>query len=374
MGVYVQAQWIREFLAPAALQLDPDAEDIAIVASFRARTLPVRVLALAVLTAVCAVTGACATPAAPHSTPSTSASAATGAVPATARVSAAVPKGAAAKDMDNQSPASGMTLHRYFYAVPTGRADPRQNWMDLYLPPRRGKVPLVVLIHGGAWQAKIGAGTFATFARRLAERGLGVVNIEYRRVGNGGGWPTTFVDVAAAMDAIPDLAKAYPQLELRNAVVVGHSAGAQLAVWASTRHELRSDEVGASPVFRPTTVVSLAGPLDMRRAVEMGDTRIVRVLGGTPDEVPDRYASVDPIQNLDPQTPVIAIAGTSDRVVPHVLSQDYVAADAKAGGRAQAIIMPGQTHASLVDPKSKAFAQILELITRITNDIHANGS
>ena len=111
MGVYVQAQWIREFLAPAALQLDPDAEDIAIVASFRARTLPVRVLALAVLTAVCAVTGACATPAAPHSTPSTSASAATGAVPATARVSAAVPKGAAAKDMDNQSPASGMTLH-----------------------------------------------------------------------------------------------------------------------------------------------------------------------------------------------------------------------------------------------------------------------
>ena len=106
----------------------------------------------------------------------------------------------------------------------------------------------------------------------------------------------------------------------------------------------------------------------------MGDKRIVRVLGGTPAQVPDRYASVDPIQNLDPQTPVIAIAGTSDRVVPHVLSQEYVAADEKAGGRAQAIIMPGQTHSSLVDPTSKAFAQILELITRITNDIHANGS
>ena len=152
------------------------------------------------------------------------------------------------------------------------------------------------------------------------------------------------------------------------------SAGAQLAVWASTRQDLRPGEVGASPTFRPTTVISLAGPLDMRRAVAMGDTRIVRVLGGTPDEVPDRYASVDPIQNLDPQTPVIAVAGTSDHVVPHVLSQDYVAADAKAGGRARAIIMPGQTHSSLVDPKSRAFEQVLELITRVTNDVHANGS
>lgn len=342
------------------------------VATPRTVPSPRRALTIAALAFACTVAAACSTPS--HESVGASTPAPSGAVPATAKVSAAVPRGAAAKDIDNQAAESKIALHRYFYAVSTGQADPRQNWMDLYLPPRQGKVPLVVLIHGGAWQAKIGAGTFATFARRLAERGLAVVNVEYRRVGNGGGWPTTFVDVASAMDAIPDLAKAYPQLNLSNAVAVGHSAGAQLAVWASTRQDLRQGEVGASPTFRPTTVISLAGPLDMRRAVAMGDKRIVRVLGGTPAQVPDRYASVDPIQNLDPQTPVIAIAGTSDHVVPHVLSQDYVAADAKAGGRAQAIIMPGQTHSSLVDPKSKAFAQILELITRITNDIHANGS
>ena len=146
---------------------------------------PVRALTVSALALVCAVTASCSTPT--HESVGASIPAPSGAVPATAKVSAAVPRGAAAKDINNQATESRITLHRYFYAVSTGQADPRQNWMDLYLPPRAGKVPLVVLIHGGGWQAKIGAGTFATFARRLAQRGLAVVNVEYRRLGNGGG-------------------------------------------------------------------------------------------------------------------------------------------------------------------------------------------
>ncbi|AZG47593.1 hypothetical protein D7316_04205 [Gordonia insulae] len=283
---------------------------------------------------------------------------------------------AALKDLNNLPADSPITARRYVYAVPDGEPDPEQNWMDLYLPAeaQEDATPLVILIHGGAWQSQIGADSFEPFARHLAERGLGVLNVEYRRVGSGGGWPTTFTDVAAALDMVPDIDRQIPQLDHRNAVVVGHSAGGQLAMWGGTRHKLNSDEVGAKPEFRPTHVISLAGPLDMRRAVALGDDRIVKVMGGTPAEVPDRYTSVDPIQNIDPNTPVVAVAGTDDKVVPPVLATRYVSAVKAADGDAYSVIMPGENHVSIVDSRTPAFRQVVEIITREANDAHAEGA
>jgi acetyl esterase/lipase len=279
---------------------------------------------------------------------------------------------AAEKDLANLPSDSPITARRYQYDVSGGGGDPKQNWMDLYLPAHADNdaTPLVILIHGGAWLSHIGADSFEQFSRHLAERGLAVLNVEYRRVGSGGGWPTTFTDVAAALDSVPAINRQIPQLDHRNAVVVGHSAGGQLAMWAGTRHRLDGDEVGANPKFRPTHVISLAGPLDMRKAVTLGDDRIVRVMGGTPEEVPERYTSVDPIQNIDPDTPVVAAAGTDDKVVPPVLAGDYVRAVKRSGGDAYSVLMPGENHVSIVDSRTDAFRQVVELITREANDAH----
>ncbi|MFV8173729.1 alpha/beta hydrolase family protein [Mycolicibacterium peregrinum] len=261
-----------------------------------------------------------------------------------------------------------VTVTRVHYrsdAPPTDRY-PDQNWADLYLPAGRhafNSVPLVVLIHGGGWQSTMGAGVFQGLARELSSRGMAVYNIEYRRMGSGGGWPTTFDDVAGAMDYVAEVALQYPQLAIDDALVVGHSAGAQLAVWASTRQDLRGDEVGSRPRFRPTRVISLAGPLDMVYAADHGDKRIVAVLGGRPAEVPRRYASVDPIQNLDPSVPVIAVHGTLDTVVAPANSQRYVAALKKRGGRASVELLPGENHTSIVSTRSPSFRRVLHLIT-----------
>ena len=270
---------------------------------------------------------------------------------------------------------AGIKVRRYHYATP-GRSDPRQNWMDLYLPaPADGhatehSVPLVILIHGGSWLDRIGAGTMGPFARHLAERGLAVLNLEYRRVGDGGGWPTTFTDVAGALDTVPDIEREVPQLNPNDAVVVGHSAGAQLAVWAGTRQRLSPGEVGAGAVFHPRHVISLAGPLDMQRAVALGDRAIVRAMGGTPRQHRDRYATVDPIENINPAASVVAVAGTADRIVPYQLSEDYVNAARSRGGDARAVILPGVTHTSIIAPGSAAFREVVELIVRETVDAH----
>jgi acetyl esterase/lipase len=263
-----------------------------------------------------------------------------------------------------------VTVTRIDYPTLDG-TDPEQNWGDLYLPAGRQDVDstrLVVLIHGGAWQSQLGADLFDPFARDLAARGMAVYNIEYRRLGSGGGWPTTFEDVSQALDNVIAIDKKYPQLETTDALVVGHSAGAQLAVWGGTRHKLDPGEVGSNPKFRPTRVVSLAGPLDMVQAVRNGDDRIVAALGGTPQQVPDRYKSVDPIQNLDPGTPVVAVHGTRDTVVLPALSQRYVTALQNVKGSGRVVLIDGEDHGSIVDSNSPAYRQILDIITEHSNE------
>lgn len=263
---------------------------------------------------------------------------------------------------------SDVTVSRFHYRSDKHLDDryPDQNWADLYLPTGTqafNSLRLVVLIHGGGWKSTMGAGVFDRLARELAGHGMAVYNIEYRRVGSGGGWPATFDDVARAMDYVAELSLRYPQLAVDDALVVGHSAGAQLAVWASTRHDLRDNEVGSRPRFRPTRVISLAGPLDMVYAANHGDHHIISVLGGRPAEVPQRYASVDPIQNLDPRVPVIALHGSLDTVVAPANSERYVAALRKRGGRAGLELLPGENHTSIVSTRSPSFGRVLHLIT-----------
>lgn len=292
------------------------------------------------------------------------------AAPSDAAAVAADP-GKAAADFAKVAASTNVDAKRYLYPTTTDNRDDDQNWADLFLPPGEhgpGEVPLVVLIHGGAWKSEIGADTFVTFARRLAERGLAVYNVEYRRVGAGGGWPTTFADVAAALDYIPNVKKAVPELNTDDVVVAGHSAGGQLSMWAGTRHKLKNDDVGSKPKFQPNRVISLAGPIDMRTAVRMGDNNIVQALSGTPDEVPERYAEVDPIQNIDPSIPVIAMNGDIDRTVPAILSRNYVRAAKAAGGKAELVLLPGINHVQIVTPSNPQFVVVLETISRAAHD------
>lgn len=275
--------------------------------------------------------------------------------------------GKASEDFAKVTASTNVDATRYLYPTTTGSRDDDQNWADLFVPSgehQDDSIPLVVLIHGGAWKSEIGADVFVTFARRLAERGLAVYNLEYRRVGAGGGWPTTFSDVAAALDFIPNVKKAHPELDIDDVVVAGHSAGGQLAMWSGTRHELENNEVGAKPKFSPEHVISLAGPLDMRTAVKMGDMNIVTALDGMPNEVPDRYRMVDPIQNIDPDIPTIAMNGDKDRIVPAILSQNYVKAAKKAGATSSFVMIPGGNHVSIVDVNNPQFMTVLETINR----------
>ena len=125
-----------------------------------------------------------------------------------------------------------------------------------------------MVIHGGFWRAKYGKNVSKAVSADLARRGRAAWNIEYRRIGRrqGGGWPATFDDVAAAIDKLAELGD--PRLDLGDVSVVGHSAGGQLALWAGARRDSR---------VALRRVAAQAAPCDLSAAGAAHD-----LLGGTP--------------------------------------------------------------------------------------------
>jgi acetyl esterase/lipase len=229
----------------------------------------------------------------------------------------------------------------------------------LHLPGGPGPHPVVVLVHGGFWWARFDRTLMTPLALDLVTRGWAVWNIEYRRVGeSGGGWPGTLDDVAAAVDHLatvgPDAA-----LDTARVVAVGHSAGGQLALWLAARPGLPPG-TGASPVVVVRGVVALAAVTDLARgwALDLGPGACAGFLGGSPAELPDRYAVASPIERLPLGSAVgqLVIHGVDDRLVPPELSRSYVSAAAASGDRVELIETADVGHFELIDPGHPAWA------------------
>src|SRR6478672_2621297 len=162
---------------------------------------------------------------------------------------------------------------------------------ELTLPggPPRG---VVVVVHGGFWRHAYDLSLGRPLAADLAAAGFAAWNVEYRRVGGGGGWPATFDDVAAAVDALagPVQAAVGEELALDRVVALGHSAGGQLAAWLAARPGLPPGAPGANPRVTLRGAVSQAGVLDLVDAAEqgLGEGAVPDLLGGPPSAVPDR--------------------------------------------------------------------------------------
>ena len=127
---------------------------------------------------------------------------------------------------------------------------------------------MVVLIHGGSWHKRYGRVFMRWIAGDLLRRGYAVWNIEYRRLGDGGGWPATFADVAAAIDHLAALDG--ERLDLDRVTLLGHSAGGHLALWAAGRPNLARGRAGRAR--RLAAGRSDAGQLSARRPAAGGPT------------------------------------------------------------------------------------------------------
>ena len=234
---------------------------------------------------------------------------------------------------------------------------------NLHRPAREGGPwPAVVLVHGGFWRDGFDRTTLTPLANDLAARGYVAWNIEYRRVGReGGGWPGTFDDVAAAADALCEI----PEADAERTLVLGHSAGGQLALWLGAAGR------AGSARLRARAAVSLAGVVDLVRAATdgLGSGAVDALLGGGPAEVPDRYAQASPAALVPLGVPQLIVHGGRDEAVPPELSRSYADAARKAGDSVELLEFPDAGHFDVVDPTHASWAAVADRLPRLL-DVH----
>lgn len=245
------------------------------------------------------------------------------------------------------------------------------QWGELHLPRGAGKVPVVAIVHGGFWRERYTAELGAPLALDLvANHPVAAWNVEYRRVGGGGGFPATLEDVAAAIDALagPAQRAAEGRLDLARVAAVGHSAGGHLVGWLASRHRLPAQAPGAGPRVRLRGAVPQAGVLDLADGAvqRLGDGAIDAFLGAKIESVPERIAIASPIALLPAGVPVICVHGEADDTVPIRQSERYVAAARAAGDPARLVRLPGVGHFEVIDPADPAWracrAAALEIV------------
>ena len=243
---------------------------------------------------------------------------------------------------------------------------------DLWLPAGRGPHPTVLMVHGGCWQTEIADRRIMNWiADDLAKRGIAVWNIDYRGVDRtGGGYPGTFLDAAAAADALRGQAARY-HLDLRPLVAVGHSAGGHLALWLAARNAAKARSPGplippGSPLVGPNpipidTVISLGGLPDLELAATPPGsgcgTEVIEQLVGPPTLSSRNVYADTSVPRLAPLgIRQVLVNGLQDRIIPTAYAEAYARPMRAAGDKVKVRMIDNTGHVELIAPETAAWA------------------
>ena len=244
---------------------------------------------------------------------------------------------------------------------------------ELWKPRGPGRHPVVILVHGGCWQASLpGLELMNGPADDLRRRGFVVWNVEYRRLGSGGGYPATFHDIASAVDFLRVLART-ENLDLGSVVLVGHSAGGHLALWAAARSRLpRWSKLRSAQPVHVGGVVTLAGINDLAAYRASGGeacggaSTIDHLVGAGHRGSESVYADTSPVELLPLGVPQTIVSGGRDPIVPARLGDAYAGRVARSGDRVEVLDLPSAGHFELIDPQGQEWPSIFRAIRRLS--------
>ena len=244
------------------------------------------------------------------------------------------------------------------------------QYVELFVPPGAGPFPVVVLLHGGCWVEEFqGIVQMRNLAGALLQQGIAVWNVEYRRIDeDGGGYPGTYQDAAAAFELLIAEASAR-HLDSNRLVVMGHSAGGHLAQWLASRRQLPA----TSPLFKADAfpirnVIALGSIGDLRRRTttlrEVCGVDVVKLTGRPSAARRDVYADTSPAELMPNGSHTVLINGALDHVSPPQTALDYAARARRMGDTVETIIVPQASHFDEVSASSPAWAVILPMVQR----------
>lgn len=245
---------------------------------------------------------------------------------------------------------------------------------ELRLPKTSGPHPVAIVVHGGCWVAQLGGmdrrvltDYMRPLAAALTEAGIATWSVGYRRLGHpGGGWPGTFRDLGNATDFLRTLARDHP-LDLTRVIAIGHSSGGHLAMWLAARPKIpATSDLHMTDPLRLSGAVNLDGPADLKATIPAqqsicGAPVITDLIGGAPDQLPERYRAASPVELLPVGLPQAYFAGRmfAAQVAP------YEAAAKGAGDAVESAAFPDLGHFLFVDPHSQVWPQVLKAVRHL---------
>ncbi len=260
------------------------------------------------------------------------------------------------------------------------RVGDREVTALIYKPEDAGeKAPVCFWFHGGGWC--VGDGhepeVVPVLLRGMLEAGIRVVSCEYR-LANGRDvfWPEVIGDCSDFVRYFAKNAGKYG-LDMDRAFAAGISAGGHLALLEAFGGRYFGAEDGeAFPKFR--FVLDMCGPVDMRLALEVGDSGAIRsllrkFLGRDDSAWAEIYPRISPIDfarklRAEDLPPVIAVQGTADEVVnpgqPLILGELYQ----KQGREFVLVEVENGSHGFTAVPGGKAVSVSFEELQRAQLD------
>lgn len=226
----------------------------------------------------------------------------------------------------------GVTAHRDLGYVPDGH---ERHKLDLYLPAKaEGKVPLIIWIHGGAWQAGSKDGC-PPLREGYVARGYAVASINYRLTSHAV-FPAQLEDCKAAVRWLRAHAAEY-RLDPDKFGVWGSSAGGHLVALVGTSGEVKEFDVKTNldqsskvqavcDYYGPTDLVAFVTRPGYERHADPTSPES-KLLGGVVMENKDKAAKANPITFVDKaDPPFLIVHGDKDATVP--ISQSELLFDA----------------------------------------------
>ncbi len=264
--------------------------------------------------------------------------------------------------------------------------------LDIYRPPSTKALPLVLYIHGGAWEGghPRSGGTYADFPAELAKlaaKGYVVAAASYRLSGEAR-FPAAVQDVKTALRWLRVRASEYG-IDPTRAVIWGASAGGHLAALVGTS----CNDPALAPPNAPNASDCVQGVIDWYGISDVKTWATEWDKPGQTEPTRSRLASehfmgckieacsadalkeASPLAHVDASDPPFLIqAGDHDTIVKVNESQDLYAALRAANIPAELVVYPGIDHSLANFPREpnpvnpevnlKAMEKIAEFLGR----------